>query len=201
MTDDKLDNEKNAHEHGLGQDDMDLWSRVTRDVKPLKGRIHPEACPEPQPSKSMTLSQVPKQLTAQPVKLSAKTQARDVDRNTMTRLKEGKTPIDGVIDLHGFNQGQARQQLIQFIRSAHASGYRCVRVITGKGNTGRTSEDWLEREPGVLKRKVPDWLYEPELGSLVLQAVPAQPKHGGDGALYVLLRRKRDYTNSPAPGG
>ena len=110
----------------------------------------------------------------------------------MQRLKRGELAIEGRLDLHGMNQGEAREALMRFIRGAHAAQKRCVLVVTGKGNTGRRSEDWLTSKPGVLKQNVPIWLREGDLSSIVLQAVAAQPRDGGYGALYVYLRRRRD---------
>ena len=110
----------------------------------------------------------------------------------MKRLERGELPIQGQLDLHGLNQADARQALFRFIQNAHASGKRCVLVITGKGSTQKTSENWLDREAGVLKRNTPGWLREGALADIVLTAVPAQIKHGGSGALYVYLRRNRD---------
>jgi len=101
--------------------------------------------------------------------------------------------IDGKIDLHGMTQAQAHSTLDAFIASGHAQGKRCVLVVTGKG--GKTGVDpdniFVERRTGVLRSMVPKWLNEGGNRARVLNFMPAQARHGGDGALYVLLRRKR----------
>ncbi|WP_315898768.1 Smr/MutS family protein [Vannielia litorea] len=80
---------------------------------------------------------------------------------------------------------------MKFIHSAHADGKRLVLVITGKGRTKPDDDGPIPSRPGVLRRQVPDWLTRPPLASLVLEVIPANLRHGGDGAFYVYLRRTR----------
>lgn len=178
----------------LNLDDVELWRRMTHDVQRLEGRDYQEPDAGETPVIEGRKSKQPQDKAeavahVKPV-ASGKT-GRDLDANTMKRLRKGEIPIDGSIDLHGMNQGEARQALIGFIRASQAMGKRCVIVVTGKGNSGRSAANWFDPKPGVLKRQVPVWLQEGEIGHLVLQAVPARPKHGGGGALYVYLRRDR----------
>jgi DNA-nicking Smr family endonuclease len=90
---------------------------------------------------------------------------------------------EGRLDLHGMIQTQAHRALTSYVTQAQSSGLRCIIVITGKG---RVSEGG-----GVLRNQVPQWLNSPAIRSSVLAFSPAQPRDGGAGALYVLLRRKR----------
>ncbi len=83
------------------------------------------------------------------------------------------------LDLHGMTQDQARLALGDFLRRAQADGYRAALVITGKGMAGE----------GVLRRRAPEWLAEPSLRPLVAGTSPAHRRHGGEGALYVALKR------------
>ena len=197
------DNKDDQRKKGLNAEDEDLWAAMTNDVEPLKGRERPLAREDRAEDDAEVVQEKPTRkvrvTTAKSETRPAKLQSREVDASTMDRLKSGKIRPEGRLDLHGFNQGQARVALIDFIQKAQASGKRCVLVVTGKGQTGRSSEDWLDHKPGVLKQNVPGWLYERELGSIVLKAVPAQPKDGGSGALYVYLRRNRDLTPPPEP--
>ena len=191
------DNKETDSRKSLSNDDIDLWKEMTRDVERLKGREYIEVSHEEKPEKkradSFVASEEKSDKRALPVQSDrSRSQDKNLDRNTQKRLRRGEMPIEGKLDLHGMNQGQARQALINFIVNAQSAGKRCVLVVTGKGNTGRTSDNWLDSKPGVLKQKVPDWLGEAELNNIVLQAVSALPKHGGDGALYVYLRRLRD---------
>ncbi len=102
-----------------------------------------------------------------------------IDRANAERLKRGQHRIEARLDLHGFTQEEAHGALLRFIRTARASGRRCVLVITGRGRQGG----------GVLKAAVPRWLDEPEFRPHLLAIAPAQPRDGGAGALYVMLRR------------
>jgi DNA-nicking Smr family endonuclease len=86
------------------------------------------------------------------------------------------------LDLHGMTQEEAHRALSHFVARAQEDGLRALLVITGKGGAGRG---------GVLREAVPRWLEEPLLRGRVLSVAPAQPKDGGGGALYVLLRRRR----------
>jgi DNA-nicking Smr family endonuclease len=90
-------------------------------------------------------------------------------------------PIEARLDLHGLTQAEAHHALSRFIAGSRAVGRRCVLVITGHGRFSG----------GVLKQAVPRWLHEAEMRPHILAISPAQPQHGGAGALYVLLRRFR----------
>jgi len=106
-----------------------------------------------------------------------------IDRANAERLKRGLHRIEARLDLHGMTQGEAHRALSGFVEASRASGRRCVLVITGRG-LGQSG-------PGVLKSSVPRWLEEPELRRQILATAPAQPHHGGPGAIYLLLRRCR----------
>jgi DNA-nicking Smr family endonuclease len=102
------------------------------------------------------------------------------------RVARGKDEIDGRLDLHGLTQSEAHAALLRFLRTASSRGARLVLVITGKGARA------AEGERGVLKRQVPHWLAQPEFRALVIGFEDAHIAHGGEGALYVRVRRLRD---------
>ncbi|HAQ00843.1 MAG TPA: DNA mismatch repair protein MutS, partial [Rhodospirillum rubrum] len=110
----------------------------------------------------------------------------DMDGRTAGRLKRGRLDIDGRIDLHGMTQESAHAALRGFLRRGREQGWRCVLVITGKG--GRSGDSGT----GVLRRAVPMWLNGVDLRPLVVGFINATPRHGGEGALYVMLRRRRE---------
>ncbi len=105
-----------------------------------------------------------------------------IDRRQALRLKRGQLPIEARLDLHGLTQAAAHRELAAFVARSHAAGKRVLLVVTGKGTREGT---------GVLRAAVPRWLSEPALRERVLATRPATPRDGGDGALYVLLRRAR----------
>tara|TARA_R110001599_G_scaffold36268_2_gene113945 strand:+ start:42 stop:716 length:675 start_codon:yes stop_codon:yes gene_type:complete len=117
-----------------------------------------------------------------------------LDRRSAERLRKGKMEIDGKLDLHGLTRAEAHRRLRSFITAAQIQGKRCVLVITGKGSSKQKTEDapfMAPEKTGILREAVPKWLGAPDLRHLVIDIRAAQPKHGGSGALYVLLRRSR----------
>ncbi len=119
-----------------------------------------------------------------------KTSLHAIDRRTDQKLKRGQIEIDATLDLHGLSQERAHVRLNAFLARASLDGHRTVLVITGKGRLAGT-EDGLLRSSGrgVLRACVPRWIEEAPLRGLVWGVRPAGARHGGDGALYVLLRK------------
>jgi DNA-nicking Smr family endonuclease len=162
--------------------DRKLWREAVRDVQPLRDR---------KASNLARLTPVP-EFTPPPTKQS-RTDAQsaaasldrfaDIDRANAERLKRGLHKIEARLDLHGMTQAEAHRALAVFIAASRAAGQRCVLVITGRG----LGPDGA----GVLRSSVPRWLELPELRQQVLAIAPAQPRHGGAGAIYLLLRRSR----------
>ena len=109
-------------------------------------------------------------------------------RRLKQRVARGREPIEARLDLHGYTQAEAHAALLRFLRRAQADNLKTVLVVTGKGSArnARTAG-----ETGVLKRAVPQWLALPEFRSLVLGFEDAHSGHGGQGALYLRLRRAR----------
>jgi len=109
--------------------------------------------------------------------------ARGVDRKHLLRLRRGEAPVERRVDLHGLGAAEARRELAAKLADAHAAGVRCVLVIHGRG---------LHSDAGpVLRGGVVEWLTAPPLARWVMAFASAQPRHGGEGASYVLLRRSR----------
>jgi DNA-nicking Smr family endonuclease len=115
-----------------------------------------------------------------------------VNGATQDKLRRGLMEPDARIDLHGMTQAAAHRTLFTWLAAAHSRGYRLVLVVTGKGNPKNDENaPWMMSAHGVLKQMVPRWLNEPELAALIASVQPAHVKHGGDGALYVYLRKTR----------
>ena len=110
---------------------------------------------------------------------------------TQERLRKGLIEPEARIDLHGMTQAAAHRALFAWLTNAHKSGHRLVLVVTGKGNPrNEEGAPWMSSPHGVLKQMAPRWLNEPELAALIAHVRPAHVKHGGDGALYVYLRKR-----------
>jgi len=113
-----------------------------------------------------------------------------MDAATRAKMVRGKLRPEGRLDLHGKTVPEAHPALVRFVQTAHAGGKRLVLVITGKGKDRDTGGPVPVRR-GVLRHQVPRWLRTPPLSPLVLESCAAHRRHGGDGAIYVYLRRRR----------
>ncbi len=185
--DDKLRRRK------LNEDERSLWGGVIRSIRPLKKKPFKDETPLPAPSSGAAGKPqppapqrrpppVPK--AAPPVPKAAPPLAT-FDRRSKQRLARGSDPIEARIDLHGRTQSEAHDALLRFLRKAQSGGAKFVLVITGKGARG---QDGLG-DRGVLKRQVPLWLALPEFRAFVVGFEQAHVAHGGQGALYVRLRK------------
>ena len=113
-----------------------------------------------------------------------------MDQKSFFKMRRGKLAPEARIDLHGMTLNQAHPALTQFILSAQRAGRRLVLVITGKGE-GEGPHPSASRERGVLRRQVPQWLHAPSLRYAILQVDQAHISHGGEGAYYVYLKKRR----------
>ena len=113
-----------------------------------------------------------------------KNETLGLDYASSKKLSQGEYPIDFTLDLHGYYMNDAYDALIEAIEFGYASGMRCVLVITGKGLHSRGDGQ-------TLKEQVPQWLGDRRLSDKIIKFTDAHKKHGGSGALYVLLRRAR----------
>lgn len=120
---------------------------------------------------------------------STRERAGNIDRRVERRLKSGKLDPERVCDLHGLDRKQAERTLSSFLQGCRAGKVRLALVVTGKGL--HAPADWMEEEPGVLRRSVPVWLQQKPLSEIVQHFSPAHPSHGGGGAYYVYLRQVR----------
>ena len=197
----------------LNSEDRRLWKQVTdtvtpRQINPMKGdeeflaamqdankrakSINPEI-------KKSNLSKVAMPSYSLPTNQQKFTPATvppllGYSKREKSRLSRGLTTIDGKIDLHGLTQDQAQKALHIFIGRAVASGWKNVLIITGKGTTHfnhslKSYGEFGHESPGVLRRKVPQWLSEPSIRNMVLGYETASSSHGGIGALFVWLRK------------
>ncbi len=173
----------------LSPDDRRIWARVASSVTPAKPkkapRIVPGAAvvdppPAPHPKGAV------KRRGAPDLYIPAASSARprglpeELEPRRQRRLSRERDPIEARIDLHGFGRFQAQDALTAFLLGAQARGYRSVLVITGQGRRGGT---------GVIRASVHEWLQGPALRGVVSGFAPAARHHGGDGALYVTIRR------------
>lgn len=169
--------------------DVALFAAVLRDVKPLR---RSKIAPPPPVTRPRANEDRP------PHKPAARTEGRrepapawapppianpGIDRRTAERLRKGAMEIDRRLDLHGMTEAAAHAALDRAVRQAWRDGARVLLVITGKGS--------VRDGGGVLRRNLPRWVAAGDSAAHVLRIETAQPRHGGGGAYYVLLRRQR----------
>jgi DNA-nicking Smr family endonuclease len=193
----------------LSDEDQALWAGFARSITPLrqsrktagptaktittptpdKPTEHAAAAPAVAPSRPKTAAVVRRE-AAPP---AASPPLAPLGRRLKQRVARGREPIDARIDLHGMTQRQAHAALLRFLHRTQADGAKTVLVVTGKG-LGRLSsiaDHTGESERGVLRRQVPLWLALPEFRLLIVGFDDAHVGHGGQGALYVRLRRRQ----------
>ena len=107
-----------------------------------------------------------------------------LDSQIINKMKAGEFSSEAHLDLHGLNAAQAWEALVGFFRSAYHKGLRCVLVVPGRGlnSPGGT---------GVLRERLQTWFTQAPFKYAILAFCTALPKHGGAGALYVLLRKQK----------
>jgi DNA-nicking Smr family endonuclease len=177
----------------LSEEERALWESVAKQTRPLRKKSRaakphhtapveetpaaakPAVSPKPLPS-----ARIPRISTPElPPPLAP------IGRRERSQLSRGRKEIEARLDLHGMTQTRAHRALSGFLQRAHSEGLTFVLVITGKGKMG------IEAERGVLRRQVPQWLNLPEFRTLVVGFEEAHIGHGGEGALYVRIRRSR----------
>jgi DNA-nicking Smr family endonuclease len=195
---------------GLTPDDKALWDRVAQTATPLAPNVRSVSVP-PEPPAQIRLPDAALQHDRLPAfrvgekagnKPHPLQPARDLatrlaqapvrmDHGAYKRMQRGKLKPEARIDLHGMTLSQAHPALMRFILDAHDVDKRLVLVITGKGKDRDNAPDPIPIRRGVLRHQVPNWLHAPPLGAIVLDIREAHVRHGGGGAYYVYLRKRR----------
>lgn len=186
-----LDPRPSPRRRALTEEDRELWELVAKQVKPLRKyratKVHTAPRAEPPSVVTVakpTLSPRPLAQAASPrPSKPAMPPLAPLGKRERTKLSRGRSEIEARLDLHGMTQMRAHRALTGFLHRAHHEGLTFVLVITGKGRSGG--------ESGVLRRQVPEWLSLPEFRAFVVGFEEAAIGHGGEGALYVRIRRAR----------
>jgi DNA-nicking Smr family endonuclease len=163
----------------LRPEELKVWGVVAATVHPLPGRAAP--APPPQETAAETPARAPAPPPQAPRPVRPRQAVEEIEPNWRWRIAREREAIGARLDLHGMDQDRARAALEAFLRRAQDEGWRAVLVITGKGFQG----------DGVLRRRTPEWLAAPHLADIVAGISEAGRRHGGEGALYVALKRKR----------
>lgn len=191
---------KSKNSSGLTAEESKLWQKVTRGIQKLESNhaatpfvrksVHDDVANRRIAADLQKKFTVPvDSLTPQNFSL------HEADHHWQQRLRRGKARLDGKIDLHGMTRERAYAALCRKIEQSHAQGHRMILVVTGKGGPksdydGLSGHDF-EQDRGVLKTNVPRWLSEGPLASKIVAFYSASQGHGGEGALYVVLKKNR----------
>jgi DNA-nicking Smr family endonuclease len=204
---------------GVGPEDLALWDQVTRDATPLGPKLRaaaehaspapaitePAPPPAPPPARASrrprpTGSGKPPAIgidLATPAVAPVGHQEPGLDRRNAQRLRRGQRAPDGRIDLHGLTAEHAHRALDRRIGEALTRGQRLILGITGKGgrkggpDSGSDDAPFMREGEGVLRRQAPRWLHNGPHAAHIVGIYQAHPRHGGAGAFYVYLKRRR----------
>lgn len=192
--------------HPLSARDIEIWRKVTETVTPLGGR--PDAPAPPARSRPIIRTESQSLPYEWHTRASPNPDPR-IDRRMQRHIATGRQEVDRSVDLHGMTQDRAFATLRRVIEGAIRRGDKTLLVVTGKGGkrfaqTGatpvayRTRNDF-DQHGGVLRRMVPLWLEGAELKPFIQSYGAAAKEHGGDGALYVILRRRLPGSRKARP--
>ncbi|MGQ3672352.1 Smr/MutS family protein [Xanthobacter sp. TB0136] len=191
---------RRGRKRDLKPEERALWAHVVQHVKPLHtlpppptpeiSAPAPEEPPQTKDEKAAAPAPRPKKPPVPPPLPLATLEPKA--RRRLTRGAE----VDARLDLHGMTQSAAHYRLRMFLLEAQSIGHSVVLVITGKGGSARLTDErggsaMFGEERGVLRRTVPHWLAAPDLRAVVVGFEEAGRRHGGEGALYVRIRRRR----------
>ena len=181
---------------GLSADEVEAWDKLAATVKrlhPLKP-IQPKPDHRPQPpvrsppAKIATPPRVPRAAKPSPPK-AVPVQDRGLDSHWDRRLKAGQLQPEVTLDLHGHNLDAAYDRLMSGVAQARAIGAQTILLVTGKPRPVEAADRGAKR--GAIRAKVLDWLAASSHHSAIAAVRRAHQRHGGDGALYIVLKRER----------
>jgi len=179
------------------ENDAALWARIAQTATPLKKKnrvtqvaVPPKPAPSPK-AKAAAKAEAKSAPASKPPRPSHAPHT-GLDRQTARKLEKGALAVEARLDLHGMRQRDAHVALRKFLKWAQGKDYRHVLVITGKGSLRDEGQSfYVEEARGVLRQEVPHWLSHGDLAPLIVSFSEAPRRLGGEGALYVRLRKLR----------
>jgi DNA-nicking Smr family endonuclease len=193
-------NEKNRRKYQISREEALLWQKFTENVEPLAGKMIEIPDEELNKEKIKSIAEpilISKDIMQKIINRSSHKNSdnknkpylhtgnlSNIDGSTANKFSKGKYPIDARLDLHGMYQDAARESVVNLINHSYATGRRCVLIITGKGQES-------EGKTGVIKDQLPRWLNMPDLRPKILGFSLSRPQHGGNGAFYVMIKKKK----------
>ena len=176
----------------LSAEERALWRKVVATVRPLSAiAVDPVVEPEPEVELTPTPARPPHTPSMTRMPARRPQPGTTLDASWDRRLGRGLIAPDAVVDLHGHNLADAYAALDHRLEQAIAARQRMVLLITGKppAEHGRHSVRRVVR--GAIRAAVGDWLAASRHAGDIAAVRNAHPRHGGAGALYIILRRRR----------
>jgi len=180
-------------ERRLSPDEAALWARVMATVRPIAARPKVKAPPlavDPPAPPSKPSGRVPPTLQLLPAAPPSRRSAQEatLDAGWDRRLSRGMVQPDATVDLHGHSLASAHGLLDQALERSIARGDRVILLITGKPPRPESERPHAR---GAIRAAVGDWLHASRHADAIAAVRGAGPRHGGSGALYIVLRRPR----------
>lgn len=170
----------------LHADDAELWRRVVETVRPLAGAPASPSTPESEAQRGAPAAIRPNIASvAAAARPRASGPGSTLDGSWDRRLSRGLVQPDLTLDLHGHNLATAYDLVDRKLEQAIASGARLLLLITGKPPSEKAGKR------GAIRAAVGDWLAASRHSSQIAAVRNAHPRHGGSGAIYIVLRRRR----------
>jgi DNA-nicking Smr family endonuclease len=173
----------------LSSDEQALWDALARTVRPLRPGARPQALPV-SPIKAKPVAAPAPAPFIPPVTIPVRTPTATLDSTWEKRIRGGNLTPDFSIDLHGHTLSAAHARLNQSIAAAWAQGARTLLIVTGRPPKVRGIGN-AESRRGAIRGEIGHWLESGPHADHIASVRVAHPRHGGDGALYVILRRKK----------
>jgi len=186
--------QKKENQQALQEEPEELFFvRAMHGVAPLKGkgREIPSAAPPVQKSSISLKKNTFSDLLEKNIEFDLESTheysvgcIRGLDPKIFRKLKAGGFSLEAHLDRHGLSADQAQMALLDFMKEHYLQGKRCVLLIPGRGKNSPLGRS-------ILRQGVQAWLTQYPLERIILAFCTAQPKHGGAGAFYVLLRSNK----------
>ncbi len=181
----------------LSEEERALWAAVARTVRPLRRAVPkpkpaadqaepPAAIPKPPPK----VKRAARPVIPPPPPPATRAPAPTLDTSWEKRIRGGTLAPDVSIDLHGHTLAAAHARLIHAVQAALAQDARVMLVVTGKPPRGTEAKGEGSRR-GAIRAEIGHWLQTMPYADRIASVRIAHPRHGGDGALYIILRRRK----------
>lgn len=167
----------------LTKEEKLLWEAVLKTVIPLEEEKTTPIYEKPLKIEKIAPSSLKQLPLPYPLKNSARADSipiPSIEKHWARKLKTNKLSFSAILDLHGLSQDLAYEKLKTFIFDNAAKNRRCLLIITGKGK-------------GILRKSILNWLHEEKFRPLISALEQSHPHHGGEGAFYVILKKKKHF--------